>query len=36
MGGRMLPLSTALWLAIPPVLILATVVVYFLRKEGPH
>ena len=30
----MLPLSTALWLILPPIAILATAIVYFFRKEG--
>jgi hypothetical protein len=30
----MLPLSTALWLAIPPVVILTVAILYFFRKEG--
>ncbi len=32
----MLPLSTALWLVIPPIVILATVIVHFFRKEGSN
>jgi len=32
---KMLPLSTALWLVIPPVAILAIVVLYYFRGEGP-
>lgn len=32
----MLPLSTALWLVIPPAVILAIAVLYFFRKEGPN
>ena len=31
----MLPLSTALWLVIPPVVILAIAIFYYFREEGP-
>jgi len=31
----MLPLATLLWLVIPPVVILALALVYYLRREGP-
>ena len=32
----MLPLSTALCLVIPPVVILTIAILYFFRREGPH
>lgn len=32
----MLPLSTALWLVIPPVVILTVVILYYVRREGTH
>jgi hypothetical protein len=32
----MLPVATALWLVIPPVVILTIVILYCFRKEGPH
>ncbi len=32
----MLPLSTTLWLVVPPIVILAAAIVYFLRKERPN
>jgi hypothetical protein len=30
----LLPLSTLLWLVIPPALILTVAILYYLRKEG--
>jgi hypothetical protein len=32
----MLPLSTLLWLVIPPALILFVVLLYYFRGEGPR
>jgi hypothetical protein len=32
----MLPLSTALCLVIPPIVILTIAILYFFRKEGPN
>jgi hypothetical protein len=32
----MLPLPTALWLVLPPVVILAVAILYYVRKEGTH
>lgn len=30
----MLPLTTALWLVVPPILILTAAILYTFRKEG--
>ena len=32
----MLPLSTALFLVVPPIVILAIAILYFFRREGPN
>jgi len=32
----MLPLSTALCLVVPPIVILSIAILYFFRKEGPN
>jgi hypothetical protein len=32
----MLPLSTALCLVVPPVVILTIAILYFSRREGPN
>jgi hypothetical protein len=32
----MLPLSTALFLVVPPIVILAIAILYFFRREGQH
>ena len=32
----MLPLSTALFLVVPPIVILTIAILYFFRKEGPN
>ncbi len=32
----MLPLTTALWLVLPPVVLLTVAILYYLRREGNH
>jgi len=32
----MLPLTTALWLVLPPVVLLTVAILYYLRRKGNH